>query len=127
MGLFSKKRKTVKVSQEVEDNSSGELENPSPNSELMEKPASEPVQEPASVLVQKLVPAPALPYGPGTKDQPAGPLDVKQLSDQDTNQYVNFGVFLLPQIPGLAVHPESPLDEKTFGSLTMQILSLIHI
>ena len=30
-------------------------------------------------------------------------------------------MFLLPQIPGLAVHPESPLDEKTFGSLTMQI------
>ncbi|WP_311496899.1 DUF3710 domain-containing protein [uncultured Mobiluncus sp.] len=105
MGLFSKKRKTVEVSQEVEDNSSGELENPSPNSELVEERAS----------------APASPDNTGTKDQPAGPLDVKQLADQDTSQYADFGVFLLPQIPGLAVHPESPLDEKTFGSLTMQI------
>ena len=105
MGLFSKKRKTVEVSQEVEADSSGELENPSPNSELVEERAS----------------APASPDNTGTKDQPAGPLDVKQLADQDTSQYADFGVFLLPQIPGLAVHPESPLDEKTFGSLTMQI------
>lgn len=97
MGLFSKKRKTDTAPSELEDDSASEV--------VTDTQASVPTASAA----------------PDTKAQPTGPLDIKQLGDQDTSQYADFGVFLLSQIPGLAVHPESPLDEKTFGSLTLQI------
>ncbi|SQC02285.1 hypothetical protein [Mobiluncus curtisii] len=90
MGLFFKRRQKTANARELQDDSTSAVTSGTPDSAPVSSEAVE------------------------TKDQPAGPRDVKQLADQDTSQYADFGVFLLPQIPGLAVHPESPLDEKNF-------------
>ena len=66
MGLFSKKRKTDESPSELEDDSASEVK----------------TDTSASVSTASDV--------PGTKEQPAGPLDVKQLGDQDTSQYADF-------------------------------------
>lgn len=55
-----------------------------------------------------------------SKGLPNGPLDLSQISDDKMAEYADFGAFLVPKIAGLAIQPESPLDEKSFGSLTMQ-------
>lgn len=51
---------------------------------------------------------------------PSGPVDVSQVSEEKLESYADFGAFMIPMIPGLAVHPESPIDENKFGTLAIQ-------
>lgn len=55
-----------------------------------------------------------------TAEAPASALrDFSDLGDEDVSQYVDFGVFMVPQVPGLSVRPDSVLAENTFGSLNL--------
>lgn len=54
------------------------------------------------------------------KGLPDGPLDISQIAEDKLSDYADFGVFMVPVIPGLVIHPDSPMNENNFGSLTMQ-------
>lgn len=103
MGLFSRKRKQKKSSGETLDTPEASRASGEPHAKSELNPSESET---------------ALPKTP--KGLPDGPLDLSQISDEDLSKYADFGAFLVPKIPGLAVHPESPIDEKSFGSLTMQ-------
>lgn len=105
MGLFSKKQKQEEKSEETDsavlaENSKAEATEEEENSPSATTDDSQSNSQPKSL--------------------PEGPLDFSQITAEQMSDYADFGVFLVPKMPGLAVHPESPLDEKSFGFLTLQ-------
>lgn len=53
--------------------------------------------------------------------EPHGPRDFSEIMAEDMSNYADFGVFLVPKIPGIAVHPDNPLSENSFSALTVQV------
>lgn len=99
MGLFSKNKKTPEGAETAEETS--------------ESTAAETSQSTPTIAETK--------PEDGPKTEPTGPIDYAKIPAEDVSKYADFGVFMLPQVPGLAVHPESPLNENSFGSLTLNI------
>lgn len=114
MGLFSKKKKEKNS---TEQDAVEETKTTAGASEVAETAAGE-------SSVKKMSESSSKDSADGgvkhPKELPSGPLDLSQISDDKLAEYTDFGAFLVPKIAGLAIYPESPLDEKSFGSLTMQ-------